>query len=164
MSNETQNKKIAVTASERNGFALPLFIIGIIVFLFVIIGLWLKTTLHETGKIITVGNTSFTVEVADTQSEREQGLGERDSLARNHGMLFDFKTDDAWQMWMLKMRFDIDIAWLDATGKVVYMRENLTPDTFPNVFIPDQNARYVLEVNAGALKAAGLKVGDTVRL
>lgn len=159
-----QNKETAATASERNSLAVPLFIIGIILFLFIVIGLWLKTTLHETGKIITVGNTSFTVEVADTQSEREQGLGERDSLAQNHGMLFDFKTDDKWQMWMLKMRFNIDMAWLDATGKVVYMRENLTPDTFPNVFIPETDARYVLEVNAGALKAAGVKVGDTVRL
>lgn len=159
-----QNKKIAATASERNGLAVPIFIIGIILFLFVVIGLWLKATLHETGKIITVGNTSVTVEVADTQSEREQGLGERDSLPQNHGMLFDFKADNKWQMWMLKMRFDIDMAWLDETGKVVYIREDLTPDTFPNVFIPDKDARYVLEVNAGALKAAGLKVGDTVRL
>lgn len=158
------NKETVATASERNSLAVPVFIIGIILFFFVVIGLWLKTTLHETGKVITAGNTSFAVEVADTQSEREQGLGERDSLAQNYGMLFDFKEDKKWQMWMLKMRFNIDMAWLDATGKVVYMRENLTPDTFPNVFIPDQDARYVLEVNAGALEAAGLKVGDTVQL
>lgn len=160
-----QNKKIAATASARkNSLALPIFIIGIIAFLFVVIGMWLNVTLRETGTIITVGNQTFRVEVADTQIEQEQGLGERDSLPANHGMLFDFKKNDKWQMWMLKMRFNIDIAWLDETGKIVYIRENLTPDTFPNVFIPDTEARYVLEVNAGSLQAAGVKLGDTVRL
>jgi uncharacterized membrane protein (UPF0127 family) len=130
----------------------------------VVIFLWLKVTLHETDSIITAGSYSFTVEVADTQSEREQGLSERDSMAANHGMLFDFKQDGKWQMWMLKMRFNLDMAWLDETGRVVYMRENITPDTFPNAFIPDVSARYVLEVNAGSLQAAGVKLGDTVRL
>lgn len=159
-----QNKKIAKTVSARNNLAVPVFILCIIAFLFVIIGLWLNVTLRETGTIITAGNQSFSVEIADTDSEREQGLSERDNMALNHGMLFDFKQDGKWQMWMLKMRFNLDMAWLDENGKVVYMRENLTPDTFPNVFIPDVDARYVLEVNAGSLQAAGVKLGDTVRL
>ena len=158
------NKETAKTASARNNLTLPLFIIGIIIFLFVIIGLWLKMTLHETGTIVTAGNHSFTVEVADTVSEREQGLSERDNIPQNHGMLFDFKQNGKWQMWMLKMRFNLDMAWLDDNGKVVYIRENLTPDTFPNVFMPDTDARYVLEVNAGSLHAAGLKPGDIVHL
>jgi uncharacterized membrane protein (UPF0127 family) len=158
------NKETVKTASARSSLALPIFIIGIITVLFVVIGLWLKVTLRETNSVVTVGSQSFVVELADTVSEREQGLSERDSMPQNHGMLFDFKQDGIWKMWMLKMRFNLDMAWLDANGKVVYIRENLTPDTFPNVFIPDSNARYVLEVNAGSLKAAGLKVGDTVRL
>ncbi len=158
------NNETAKTASARNSLALPIFIIGIITILFVVIGLWLKVTLHETGNIVTAGNQSYTVEIADTVSEREQGLSERDSMPANHGMLFDFKQDGKWQMWMLKMRFNLDMAWLDSSGKVVYMRENITPDTFPNAFMPDTDARYVLEVNAGSLQAAGVKVGDTVRL
>lgn len=158
------NKETAKTASARNSLSVPLFIIGIILFFFVVIGMWLKMTLHETGSIVTAGNQSFTVEVADTQGEREQGLSERDSMPANHGMLFDFKQNGRWNMWMLKMRFNLDMAWLDESGKVVYLRENLTPDTFPNVFIPDTDARYVLEVNAGSLQAAGVKLGDTVRL
>ena len=158
------NKETAKTASERNSFAVLGFIFGVIIFLFIVIGLWLNVTLRETNTIITVGKQSFTVEVADTAGEREKGLSERDSLAKNYGMLFDFKQDGKWEMWMLKMRFNLDMAWLDESGKIVYMRENITPDTFPNAFIPDKPARYVLEVNAGALQAAGVKVGDTVRL
>jgi uncharacterized membrane protein (UPF0127 family) len=158
------NKETAKTASARSSLALPVFIIGIITILFVVIGLWLKVTLHETGTIITAGNQSFTAEVADTESEREQGLSERDSMPSNHAMLFDFKQDGKWKMWMLKMRFNLDMAWLDSSGKVVYIRDSLTPDTFPNVFIPDTDARYVLEVNAGSLQAAGVKIGDTVHL
>jgi uncharacterized membrane protein (UPF0127 family) len=158
------NKETAKTASARNSLALPIFIIGIITILFVVIGLWLKVTLHETGTIITAGNQSYTVEVADTESEREHGLSERDSMPQNHGMLFVFKEDSKWAMTMLPMRFNLDMAWLDKSGKVVYLRENLTPDTFPNVFIPDTDARYVLEVNAGSLQAAGVKLGDTIRL
>lgn len=158
------NKETAKTASARNNLTIPIFSIVIIVFLFVVIGLWLKMTLHETGNIITVGKQSYTVELADTVSEREQGLSERDNMPQNHGMLFDFKQNGKWQMWMLKMRFSLDLAWLDENGKVVYMSENITPDTFPNAFIPETDARYVLEVNAGSLKAAGLKLGDTVHL
>ena len=158
------NKETAKTASARSSFALPIFIFSLIVILFVVIGLWLNVTLHETGKVVTLGNQTIAVEVADTESEQEHGLGERDSLGENKGMLFDFKRNDKWQMWMLKMRFNLDILWLDESGKVVYVRENLTPDTFPNVFIPDTDARYVLEVNAGTVNAAGVKIGDTVRL
>ena len=121
-------------------------------------------TPRETGSIVTAGNQRFTVEVADTQSKREQGLGERNSMPANHGMLFDFKQNGKWQMWMLNMRYSLDMAWLDENGNVVYVRENLTPDTFPKVFIPDTDARYVLEVNAGSLQSAGVKRGDTVRL
>lgn len=148
----------------KQSFIWPVLTIVVLVFFIIVAILFVSSRTKEYEQVVTVGNQSFTVEVADTVGERERGLSERDSMPSNKGMLFDFKQEGKWQMWMLRMRFNLDMAWLDETGKIVYIRENLTPDTFPNAFIPDTNARYVLEVNAGSLSAAGVKLGDTVRL
>ncbi|HAJ22497.1 MAG TPA: DUF192 domain-containing protein, partial [Rhodospirillaceae bacterium] len=42
----------------------------------------------------------FTVEVASDDYQRARGLMFRDSLAPDHGMLFDYKRDIQASMWM----------------------------------------------------------------
>lgn len=159
-----QNKETAKTALARSQTPLYLFIIAIILFFLGIVGLWLHTILQESPNTITVGTRTYTVEVADTQAEREKGLSERDTLGEFKGMLFDFKQEGDWQIWMVKMRFPIDIAWLSKDGKILAVKENVSPDTFPNVFRSEQPSWYVLELNAGDLQKAGVKPGDTIKL
>jgi uncharacterized protein len=159
-----QNKETAKTASARRYWLLIVIIFACIIFLLSIIGLWITSTVQENVKTITIGNETFAIELADTESEREKGLSQRDSLGANKAMLFDFKQDDIWRIWMLNMRFPIDIAWLDTSGKIVYLKNNITPDTFPNAYYPDVPSRYVLEVNAGTFERLKVDVGDTVRL
>ncbi len=161
-----QNKETAKIALARSkeGLIVQLSIVAIIVIFLSIVVLWLYSILQENPKTITVGKESFTVEVADTEAEREKGLGERDGLGQNTGMLFDFKENKKWKIWMLNMRFPIDIIWLDANGKIVHIKKNATPDSFPNVFIPETPATYVVELNSGAIDKTGVKLGDSVRL
>jgi uncharacterized protein len=158
------NKGTAKTALGRNGLVLPSLITIVILFFLAIVGLWVSSILVENARVVTIGRESFTVEVADTQAEREKGLGQRDSLGENNAMLFEFETEDYWTMTMLNMRFPLDMAWLDENGKIVHLRTDLTADTFPNVFRPDAKSWYVLEVNAGTFERLGVKVGDSVRL
>jgi len=79
-------------------------------------------------------------------------------------MLFVFPEDGKYAFWMKDMRFSIDILWLSADGRVVYMALNVSPDTYPQVFRPDVPARYVLELPAGYAKAHAVRIGDIVRL
>ena len=103
------------------------------------------------------------IAVADTETARQQGLSGRAGLAPDEGMLFVFPEDGEHAFWMKDMLFSIDILWLSADGKVVYMAENVSPDTYPQSFRPDVPARYVLELPAGYAKEYNVIIGDVVR-
>ena len=47
------------------------------------------------------------VEIADTAREQEKGLGERDSLAWDHGMYFEYDRPAFYAFWMKGMRFSM---------------------------------------------------------
>ena len=104
------------------------------------------------------------VYVADTEEERQKGLGGFAGLESGQGMLFVFPADGEYGFWMKDMRFAIDIIWIAADKTVVDMAENVSPDTYPNVFSPSEPARFVLELPAGAAKTYKIRVGDEVGL
>ncbi len=103
------------------------------------------------------------VSVADTMSTREKGLSGRPGLADDEGMLFVFPEDGNYAIWMKDMRFSIDIVWISAEGTVVYMAQNVSPDTYPKNFVSETPARYVLELPAGYAQVHDLSIGDIVR-
>ena len=110
----------------------------------------------------TIGKTPYSLEVADTAAAREKGLSERDSLPANTGMLFVFEKSADWRIWMLQMRFPIDIAWLNDNKQIVHIKHNATPAEYPELYKADQLSRYVIEVSSGAFEAQGVKVGDSI--
>lgn len=114
-------------------------------------------------KVSIVGKV-FKLELADTYSKRVDGLSQRDSIPADGGMFFNFGEDGDWRMWMLQMRFPIDIVWLANDGKVVGIKHSAQPAEYPEVYRAEQPSRYVIEVRAGAIKQLGLKVGDTVQV
>ena len=116
-------------------------------------------------KQITVGQVAVVVDVADTESLREQGLSGRLNLPEGQGMLFVFDSDGQWGIWMKGMQFPIDIVWADASGTVVTVAANIAPDTYPEKsFYPAAPARYVLELPAGFTTAHGIVVGSKIVL
>ncbi|MEI6238027.1 MAG: DUF192 domain-containing protein [bacterium] len=96
---------------------------------------------------------------ARTNDEQTLGLSGRDSLALNSGMLFYFDHDDFWKFWMKDMKFSIDIIWLDKDFRVIDIKNNATPSTYPELFTSKNVARYVLEVPAGFAQNYLLKDG-----
>lgn len=113
---------------------------------------------------LTLDGASVRVALARTPAEQERGLGVRNSLAPDEGMLFIFPEDGKYAFWMKNMKFPIDILWLAAGGKVVYVVPDLSPSTYPHSFAPTMPARFVLEVPAGWAAAHNVHLGDLTQL
>ena len=61
---------------------------------------------------------------------------------------------------MKEMNFPLDIIWLDSEQKIIDIRSNLQPDSYPKTFSPNQPAQYVLEVPAGFAQNHNLNLGQ----
>lgn len=107
---------------------------------------------------VSVGEKTYMLEVATTDTARAAGLGERDSLCSECAMLFLFERPGAYVFWMKGMRFPLDIAWL-LDDRIVHIERRIRSDSTETYRSPVP-ANRVLEWNAGALD--GIKVGDQV--
>jgi uncharacterized protein len=105
----------------------------------------------------------LTLEIASTPSAQELGLGGRAALAPDAGMIFPYANPGRPGFWMKGMRFALDFVYLRG-GRVVELKENVLPTPLPTPFFPSEDIDAVIEVNAGLVKAHGIKVGDEVSL
>jgi uncharacterized membrane protein (UPF0127 family) len=113
---------------------------------------------------MTLGGADVFVSVADTPAERQLGLSRTTSLPPDIVKLFAFPVENLWSFWMKEMQYSIDIFWLDASGTIVHIEQNVAPETYPTSFTPAKQAMYVIETNAGFAEVQNLKVGDVVNL
>ena len=103
--------------------------------------------------------------LAKDEKSRMQGLSDRRSLKKDSGMLFVFDKKDTYGFWMRKVKFPLDIIFLDG-DKVVDIKKNVQPakenENNPPVYTPKSPANYVLEVNAGTADELKIKEGSTI--
>lgn len=114
----------------------------------------------QTIKYVKITGQNIKVDLAITPSEHEQGLSGRPGLKDDEGMLFVFLQVGKHLFWMKDMFFSIDMIWLGADMKVIYIKKDATPASYPTTFGPNQDAKYVLEVISGFSDKNNLKVGD----
>ncbi|MBN2013878.1 MAG: DUF192 domain-containing protein [Candidatus Altiarchaeota archaeon] len=91
------------------------------------------------------------VEIADNDRSRSIGLSSKNSLTDEEGMLFVFEREGRYGFWMWRMKFPIDIVWVDKEKRVVDISENLQPcpkRPCPS-YTPLNDTLYVVEVTAG---------------
>ena len=112
--------------------------------------------------ILKISDIRLQIEVADTGEERVKGLSDRESLGYRDGMLFIFDNESLHGIWMKDMNFAIDILWIDEGYKVVDIKKDAKPESYPEVFIPEVPSKYVLEVNAGFLEENDIEIGDKI--
>lgn len=109
----------------------------------------------------------YRVELARTEEEMAQGLMFRESLPERSGMLFLFpRDDDSHQFWMKNTLIPLDIIWLDADGRVLFVSANTPPckaDPCPS-YGPDFAIASVLEIAGGLAEKEKVTVGSTIRL
>lgn len=108
-----------------------------------------------------IGSGVYQVSLADTDAKRTKGLSGVDKLQMNGGMLFDFETEANWGIWMKDMNIPVDIVWMDKTKKVVHIQENAKPEWGTKYTMqPKSPARFVLELPAGSVKNAGIRMNE----
>ncbi len=103
----------------------------------------------------------FTVEVADEQPQREEGLKHRSSMPENTGMLFVFDEDNYAQMWMKDTQISLDMLFLDSHGKIIHIAQKTTPES-TDIISAKRDSRAVLELTGGTTEKLGIKVDDHV--
>ncbi len=130
-----------------------------------------ELSLIQSTTIGEFGGVSLRIEYATTSESRERGLGGRESIAPDYGMLFVFPNNGYYGFWMKDTLVPLDIFWLDASAGgesasggqeqliVVSFKTDVLPSTYPNVFYPSVPARYVLETAAGFARAHDITIG-----
>jgi uncharacterized protein len=107
------------------------------------------------------GPQKFSIELALTDAQMEQGLMFRRSMAPNAGMLFDFKHPTNVSMWMKNTVLPLDMLFLDEQGRIIDIHERAVPYS-TDIIAGKAPARYVIELNGGTAARLGIKVGDQV--
>ena len=117
------------------------------------------------GGTVAFKQTTFLSEVAATEQEKAKGLMYRQSLARDRCMFFVYGEEGNHAIWMKNCLIALDVAWVDAEGKVVETVEHAPPcspmrgDDCPT-YGGTQVSRYFVEFASGTFKRLGLKKGD----
>jgi len=117
---------------------------------------------QQTVEIATkTGVHAFSVEIADTEPEREKGLMFRKDLPEGHGMLFDFHREQEVGFWMQNTYIPLDMIFIRGDGRILRIAENTEP--LSTRIIPSNGpVRAVLEVIAGTARKYGIAPGDRV--
>ena len=136
------------------------FLGGALVSLAVAVGVYVFLDNKPTEQV-NLGSGVFRLWVADTQESRIKGLSGVSELRNDGGLLMEFGSDDLWGIWMNKMELPIDIIWLNSEGEVVHIIEDAQPENpAKTIYEPKKPSRYVIELKAGAVDNAGIKLGQ----
>lgn len=108
----------------------------------------------------------FSIEVAEDEAARNQGLMNRTEMAADHGMLFVFQDDAPRAFWMKNTKIPLDMLFFDAERKLVSVQHDVPPclaDPCPG-YSSGAPARYVLELNGGRARKLGVQSGDELSI
>lgn len=120
-------------------------------------------------KELVINDKKLKVEIADTKSKRSKGLGGRENLASDSGMLFIFPEKDKYPFWMKGLKFPLDFIYI-REDKIVDFLSNIQPpsagqtDESLSIYLPQEEVDKILEVAAGTIERLNIKVGDKILL
>ena len=107
------------------------------------------------------GPQHFTVELALTPDQQEQGLMFRRHLASDAGMLFIVAQPQIMTFWMHDTLIPLDMLFIAAGGRIVDLHERAVPMSDATI-VSHAPAIAVLELNGGTVDRLGIKIGDVV--
>lgn len=138
-----------------------ILIIGLVALLVYSVTIYIVTNFRPTTEL-RMGSGVYHLWIADTEAERIQGLSGVDKLNMNGGLLMKYDSDGTWGIWMKDMKVPLDIIWLNKDKAAVYIVKNASPESSTDTtFVPKTDARYVVELPAGGVDQAAIKVGMT---
>lgn len=101
------------------------------------------------------------VELADTFWRRFRGLMLRRRFPRGRALLFKFKKPGRYRVHMFFVRFPIDLIYLNLSFRIIELKAGLKPW---RTYKPKATASYLVELPAGTIRRAGVRVGHKISL
>jgi uncharacterized membrane protein (UPF0127 family) len=124
----------------------------------------------EPDPLLRLGREEWDLEVLQRPEDHERGMMFRTAIDPNHGMLFDFGTEQPLRFWMRNCRVPIDVAFVAGDGRILNVSTMTPPSrgdeqerelpTWPS----SGPARFALEGKGGSLRRRGLKPGVILKL
>lgn len=142
-------------------------VIFVLFCLFILIFLFFKTeepSRYSFNILAKLGEAVLNLAIIEKNDDLVRGLSRHPIIGREEGLLFIFPANSRAGIWMKDMNFPIDVLWLDENMKVVSIKENFTPDSYPEVAYPSADSRYVLEVISGFVKTNKILLGDELKI
>lgn len=110
---------------------------------------------------LSINGVPLQVEVAESEPQRQQGLMNRKSLEKGHGMLFKLgEVDVAPCFWMKDTYIPLSLAFINKDGFILQI-EQLAPQS-THLACSDYAVRYALEVPQGWFFEQKIDVGAKV--
>ena len=108
------------------------------------------------------GSARFSIEIADDEAERAEGLMFRDRLAAGAGMLFVYDRPQQVSFWMKNTLVPLDMVFIGPDGRVNGVHENAVPGDLTAIPGP-ADTLMVLEIAGGLAQRLGLGEGAELR-
>ncbi len=125
-----------------------------------------KTGINFEKQRVQIGKVLITVEIADDNQKRAQGLMYRARLDSNCGMLFIFEEEQQLTFWMKNTRIPLSIAFVGANKRVVDIQEMVPASDIelaPTTYSSKGLAKYALEMDKAWFTKNKIKVGDSLK-
>jgi uncharacterized protein len=136
----------------------------LIILLLLVLSIFLLSCQPETlpEKLCFEGN-CYDLELAITQTEKTNGLMNREVLPQDQGMLFVYDEPVKSIFWMKNTIIPLDILWLDENFQVLHIENAVPCDNLPCELYGNETAKssFVLEINSGEVDRINISVGDT---
>jgi uncharacterized membrane protein (UPF0127 family) len=108
------------------------------------------------------GQANFTVDVADDNEERAQGLMFVESMPTLGGMLFVYDKPGHATFWMRNTLIPLDMLFITPAGVVARIHENAIPGDETTID-GGQGVLAVLEINGGLSSRLGITEGAMIQ-
>ncbi|NOY05227.1 MAG: DUF192 domain-containing protein [Chlorobi bacterium] len=103
----------------------------------------------------------ITIEIAQTEEQRTQGLMGRTGFDFTKGMLFIFDNEEERAFWMANTPTSLDIIFVNRNKEIVKIHSRTQPystDSYPS----EKPAKYVVETLGGFCSRFGIEEGDRI--
>ena len=105
---------------------------------------------------------SFSIEIADDDAERSQGLMFRETMPKSAGMLFVYETPRRAVFWMKNTFIPLDMIFANEEGRVTRVHANAIPED-ETMIDGGKDVKFVLEINGGLAARLGITEGADLR-
>ena len=141
--------------SNKKNLSAELIIYAVLFFVVIAAAFVIYPMVFQSTTEVRIGAAKFNAKLALNDVDRLNGLTGVSELRYDQALLKVYPNLDKWPVIMRDMKMPIDIIWLNSSKQVVYMVRNAEIPTGTNykIFNPSKEAKYVIEMPAGSIKA-----------